>query len=153
LALEQLLLHPEQMALLVADPSRAMQAVEEGMRFAPLPWALPHRALRDVTRNGLTIRKDELAMVLIPSVNRDPAAWQRPNEFDITRPRQRNFSFGYGMHACPGSHLARMEMSIALQELTRRLERIELVDVLERDPVQKGETPIRMILNVKKRRD
>jgi len=150
LVLEQLLLHPDQMALLRDDPSRAMSAVEEGMRYAPLPWCLPHRALRDVSRRGLDLREGDLAMVMIPAVNRDPAHWDRPEVFDITRPRQRNFSFGYGMHACPGSHLARMEMSIALTELVRRLERIDLLDIPERDPVQKGEAPVRMILRVKK---
>lgn len=152
LVLEQLLLHPDQMDRLRANPSLVMNAVEEGMRIAPLPWCLPHRALRDVTRNGLTVKEGELAMVMIPAVNRDPAHWQRPDMFDITRPRQRNFSFGYGMHACPGSHLARMEMSIALAELIRRLEVIELVDIPERDPVQKGEAPVRMILKMKKRK-
>lgn len=152
LILEQVLLHPEQMALIVQDPGLARQAVDEGMRVAPLPWALPHRAVMDVTHNGLDIRKGDKAMVLIPAVNRDPTEWDRPDVFDITRPRQRNFSFGYGMHSCLGAHLARMEMTIALQEILRRFDHITLVDVPERDVVQKGGAPKRMILNVRKRR-
>lgn len=151
LILEQLLKHPDQMALLREEPDRAMAAVEEGMRIAPLPWALPHRALRDVTHKGLTVKQGDLAMVMIPAVNRDPEKWDRPDEFDIMRPRQRNFSFGYGMHACPGSHLARMEMSLALTGLIDRLERIDLISVPKRDPVQKGETPVEMKLRVRKR--
>lgn len=150
LILEQLLRHPDQMAQLRADPGLAMGAVEEGMRFAPLPWALPHRALRDVTHKGLDIRKGDLAMVMIPAVNRDPAAWDRPHEFDITRPRQRNFSFGYGMHSCPGSHLARMEMAVALQALMAQLDDIQIAEIAARDPIQKGAAPTEFYLNVKK---
>lgn len=151
LVLLTLIQHPEQMAKLVAAPDLAARAMEEGMRFAPLPWCLPHRALRDVTHKGLNVKKGDLAMVMIPAVNRDPAVIERPDEFDITRPRTRNFSFGYGMHSCPGTQLARMEMTIALQEFVTQVEVIDLVEAPQRDPVQKGETPTKMVLRIRKR--
>ena len=150
LILEQLLLHADQFATLRADPSRAMDAVNEGMRMAPLPWALPHRALMDRTLAGAPIKAGQLMMVLIPAVNRDPAHWSDPDAFDITRPRQRNFSFGYGMHSCPGAQLARMEMAIALETLLERVTDITLIDIPTRDPVQKGAAPTQMQLSITK---
>ncbi len=89
-------------------------------------------------------------MVLIPAVNRDPAHWSDPDAFDITRPRQRNFSFGYGMHSCPGAQLARMEMAIALETLIERVTDITLIEIPTRDPVQKGAAPTRMQLSITK---
>ncbi len=146
-----LLKHPEQMAALRADPSLSIRAVDEAMRISPLPWALPHRATHDSTWKDISFKEGDLAMVLIPAVNRDPSVYERPNDFDITRPRQRNYSFGYGMHSCPGSQLARMEMSLALEGLLGRLDEIQLIEEPKRDPVQKGEAPIEMRLRIRKR--
>jgi cytochrome P450 len=120
-----LLAHPEQFSLLQNDPSLATAAVEEGMRYAPLPFTLPHAALRNHNYRGIDFKKGDLAMILVPTANRDPALIDKPNDFDITRMRAgsgaRHFSFGYDPHFCTGAQLARIEMSTALETLAQRI--------------------------------
>lgn len=127
LILLALLQHPAEWAKLVADPKLALRAVDEGMRYAPLPWAIPHAATADIVWRGIAFRKGDVAYALVPAANRDPAALSDPHRFDITRDRARHFAFGYGMHACPGSQLARMEMSAALRKLAEQAPDIRLV--------------------------
>ena len=59
--------------------------------------------------------------VILPAANRDPAAFDRPDSFDITRATRTHAAFGYGPHICIGQHLARLEMSTALNALLDRL--------------------------------
>ena len=109
---------------------------------------LPHSAVRDVHYRGIDIAEGERVDVLVPAVNRDPAAVERPHEFDITRPRVRNFSFGQGAHVCPAATLARVEMSIALERLVQRIGSMRLVDVPEVSIVGKGRVPESLLVGV-----
>lgn len=152
LILRALLLHPGEMAKLRADPGLALRAVDEGMRFAPLPWAIPHAALHDITYKGIEFKAGDLAYCLVPAANRDPDKVDHPNRFDITRERVRNFSFGSGMHACPGAQLARMEMSIALQVLVARLDEMSLVGDPDWGPQQTERGLVSLTLKVRKAR-
>ena len=140
LILHALIANPDQMAKLRADPKLALRAVDEGMRFAPLPWAIPHAAVRDVELGGATLKEGDLAFTLIPAANRDPAVVPDADRFDITRDRVRHFSFGAGMHACPGAQLARMEMAAALSALVQAFEDIRLVDPPVWDAGNEGRT-------------
>lgn len=150
LTLLALLDHPDQLARLAADPSLAIGAVDEGMRFAPLPWAIPHEALHNIEYRGVEIQQGELVSVLIPALNRDPAVIADPHTFDIGR-RARNFSFGHGAHACPAAQLARIEMAIALEHLVRRVEIGALVERPPIDPVGQGRTPPHLRVEIRKR--
>jgi len=145
-----LLRHPDQLALLQNDPSLAAGTVDEGMRFAPLPWALPHAALHDYEYKGIHFQKGDLVFVLVPAVNRDPAVMENPHTFDITRQRVRHFSFGYGAHFCTGAQLARIEMKIALETLTQRIKSFRLVQEPPLKPVTKGETPLELLVEIEK---
>ena len=127
LILLALLEHPSEWAKLVADPKLALRAVDEGMRYAPLPWAIPHAATGDFSWRGIAFKEGDIAYALVPAANRDPAVMTDPHRFDITRDRARHFAFGYGMHACPGSQLARMEMSAALRKLAEHAKGLRLV--------------------------
>ncbi|MEM7113007.1 MAG: cytochrome P450 [Chloroflexota bacterium] len=151
LTLYELLNHPDQFALLQNDPSLAAAAVEEGMRYAPLPFALPHAALRDHEYRGISLKEGDIALIFVPATNRDPAAMENPNVFDITRKRARHFSFGYGPHFCTGAQLARMEMTIALETLVKRIRSWRLVAEPPRDPVTKGHTPQELLIEIEKR--
>lgn len=140
LILNALLQHADQLELLRNNPGLSMNAVDEGMRYAPLPWAIPHEATRGFDYRGIRFEPGDLAFVLIPAANRDPASLQEPNRFDITRGRVRHFSFGHGMHVCPGLRLARMEMSIALQQLVNRLDYMRLDQAPQWEPGQTDRT-------------
>ena len=61
----------------------------------------------------------------LTAANRDPPATERPDEFIIDRASARHFAFGAGMHSCPGTHLAKMEMSMALLGLLETREDIQ----------------------------
>lgn len=87
------------------------------MRYAPLPWLLPHTAVHDVHYKGIGFAEGDTVLVLLPATNRDPTVMAEPHRFDISRPRVRNFSFGQGARACPAAQPALIEMAIALERL------------------------------------
>ena len=150
LILNALIDHPDQFAKLRDDPKLALRTVDEGMRFAPLPWVLPHSATRDFTYRDIDFKIGDIAFVMVPAANRDPAVTTDANKFDITRDRVRHFAFGSGMHGCPGAQLARMEMSIALQALAQRFKSIERADAPKWEPGNVGRTLDELRLVVRK---
>lgn len=151
LIVNMLLTHPAQLQLLRDNPDLALRAVDEGMRIAPLPWVIPHRATRDLTYKGIEFAEGDDVYVMIPAANRDPDVIERPDEFDITRDRIIHFAFGAGMHSCPGSQLAKMEMAMALQALVAQLPVLERAGAPEWEPGQTDRTlrrlPIRIVKN------
>lgn len=151
LILHALFQAPSEFAKLSEKPSLALRAVDECMRFAPLPWTLPHKAVRDLTYKGINFQTGDIALVHIPAANRDPSVIENPNTLDITRDRVRSFSFGSGMHACPGAQLARMEMSIALETLFSQAKTIKLQHQPEAfEPIRKGASPKSLIVHLVK---
>ena len=154
LILYELLKHPDQFTLLQNHPGLAAATVEEGMRYAPLPFTLPHAALRDHEYRGIRFKQGDLALVLVPAANRDPRVIDNPQVFDINRMQKggsaRHFSFGYGPHFCTGAQLARIEMSIALEALARRIRSWQLLEEPPRDPVTKGSTPTQLLVEIEK---
>ena len=150
LIMNALLNNPEQFAMLRNDPKLALRAVDEGMRFAPLPWVLPHAAVRDFTYKGIHFNTGDTVFVMVPAANRDPSVVSNPDAFDITRNRVRHFAFGAGMHGCPGAQLARMEMSIALQKLAERLSHIRPAGPPEWETGNVDRTLTRLPLHVRK---
>lgn len=119
--------NPEQRAALVADPTLVPKAVEEILRIeaAVIPG---RRATRDVELGGVQIAKDDQLILMLCGANRDPEQFTDPGALDITRTPNRHLSFGAGVHRCLGSHLGRIELTIALEELHRRIPDYALVD-------------------------
>jgi cytochrome P450 len=116
-----LLLHPEQLARLRAEPELVGSAVEEVLRYyGPVQSTKPAYAREDVTIHGVTIPKGATVMPLLGAANHDPAVFERPEAFDITRTPNRHLGFGQGIHYCLGAPLARMETRIALRTLLER---------------------------------
>jgi len=113
--------HPDQRAMLVRDPQRIAEAVEEVLRFDTSTHMLARVLTRDVDLHGKTIQKGERVIILIGSGNRDERVFERADQFDITRPAQQNLSFGFGTHVCLGASLARLEGRIALEEILARM--------------------------------
>jgi hypothetical protein len=122
----QLLLHPDELSKLRADPSLISRAVEECLRFdgpIPLTLRIPHE---DVAFGDKVIPKDASVMVLLAAANRDPARFPEPERFDITRDPNPHIAFGGGTHLCLGTHLARMESRAAIGGLIRRFPQLAL---------------------------
>lgn len=113
-----LLEHPEQLKRLRAEPELWPNAVEEILRFASPVQRTARVAREDAEIEGFAIRRGTVVSLLLAGANRDPEVFARPDEFDVARPEaKKNVSFGFGIHACIGAALARMEGAVALQTL------------------------------------
>ncbi|MFJ9691723.1 cytochrome P450 [Kitasatospora sp. NPDC101183] len=132
-----LLTHPEQLAKLRTRPEALPQALEELLRFIPFRQGvgIARVALEDVEVGGVLIRAGEPVHVSYLTANRDPAAYDDPDVLDLDRTEGPvNMTFGHGQHRCLGSHLALMELQVAIGTLLRRFPRLRLaVDPSELD--------------------
>ncbi len=125
--------HPDQWELVRDDPARIPAAVEEILRYYPPSQYQGRYAPHDVTRHGVTIPAGMPVILVTGAATRDPRAFDDPDRFDITRAPSLSLGFGYGIHSCLGAALARMESRVAIEELTRRFPRYEVItDRLER---------------------
>jgi cytochrome P450 len=117
-----LLNHPDQLALLQAEPERIPAAVEEFLRWASPVYHFRRTATRDVEIHGRTVRAGDKVAVWFASANRDESIFADPHRFDVTRTRVDHVTFGKGgPHFCLGNQLARMEIRIMFEELIPRL--------------------------------
>jgi cytochrome P450 len=113
--------HPDERDRLVQDPSRLPAAIEELMRFES-PVHLGHRWVADdIEIEGRRLEAGTKVMVVWASANLDPASIGDPLTVDLERTECRHVSFASGFHRCLGSHLARLELRVALEELHRRI--------------------------------
>ncbi|WP_330255019.1 cytochrome P450 [Nocardia sp. NBC_00565] len=131
----ELLSNPEQLALLLDDPSLLPNAVEEANRTtAPIQFAF-REATDDTELAGTKIPKGAIIALHMAAANRDPRCFEDPDSFLITRPAVKNLSFGYGIHYCLGAHLAGQEVRAAVGRLLPHLGKLELAGApLERNP-------------------
>jgi cytochrome P450 len=115
-----LLRHPAQWAALREEPHRVAAVVEETLRYDP-PVQLTSRIAADtMTIGDTTVAKGDVMLLLLAAANHDPAAVDRPDEFDPDRETIRHLGFGKGVHFCLGAPLARLEAAVALSKLTAR---------------------------------
>jgi len=121
-----LLRNRAQFEKLSSDPSLAKSATEEVLRYdAPVQLTL-RVAHEDLEFGDFAMPKGDMAILLLAAANRDPAAFDDPETFDITRDDPRHLSFSSGIHFCLGASLARLEGQVALATLARRLPTLEL---------------------------
>ena len=122
-----LLTHPDQLALLRAQPHRLPDAIEELLRFnGPLQVATFRLTAEPVEVGEVTIPAGEIVVPGLLAANRDPACTAQPDALDITRTDTPHLSFGHGIHHCLGAPLARLEGRIALGALLARFPRLRL---------------------------
>jgi cytochrome P450 len=113
--------HPEQRDRLVDDPSLIPCAVEELLRWeTPVP-GVPRVVAEDVELSGQRLEAGERCTVLIGSANIDESEFPEPDRVDFERPANRHLAFGGGVHRCLGSHLARLELRVALETIHERI--------------------------------
>ena len=119
---------PEIPELLRSRPEVIPAAIEELLRLDG-PFAFIARtAMRDTDIGGRRIKEGDKVLLSWTSANRDEAEFPNANVFDFERVSNRHVAFGAGPHRCAGSHLARMNLRIALEEIVRRLDDIGIQD-------------------------
>jgi cytochrome P450 len=125
-AILAMLRHPWQWAALGNDARRAGAVVEETLRYDPPVQLVGRIAADDMTIADCTVPKGDTMMLLLGAAQHDPAANERPDEFDPDRESIRHLAFGHGPHFCLGAPLARLEATIALSAVTARFPRARL---------------------------
>lgn len=123
--------HPDQLRSLRSDPSLLPTAVDEILRWTTPSPSKRRTATRDTKLAGRDIAAGDKVLIWEGSANRDEAAFDRPTEFDLTRSPNPHLGFGHGVHYCLGAHLAKLEISVCLQELLAEFTAFELTGPLE----------------------
>ncbi|MEV7967949.1 cytochrome P450 [Sphaerisporangium sp. NPDC088356] len=112
---------------LVAEPALLPTAMEEFLRaYAPVTMA--RLVKEDMHWNGVDMKADDWILLSFPAANRDPAQFDAAGEVVIDREVNRHAAFGLGIHRCVGSHLARMELRVALEVWLERIPNFSLDD-------------------------
>lgn len=113
--------NPAQRRRIVDDPTGIPSAIEELLRWETPVTGLPRLCTRDVEVGGVEIKQGEMVTFLIGAANTDDAEFEAAQTVDLGREANRHVAFGAGPHRCLGSHLARMELRVALEEWHRRI--------------------------------
>jgi cytochrome P450 len=117
--------HSEDRARLREDPEVLPFAIEEFLRFYA-PVTMARLAANDTEIGGCPVAERDWVLLPFPAANRDPEAFERADEFVIDRQRNRHVAFGLGIHRCLGSNLARLELTVAVDEWMKRIPEFEL---------------------------
>jgi cytochrome P450 len=112
---------PQLLARMLEDEGLLSAAIEETVRLNPPFQAFHRTTTEEVQVGGASIPADATVRLCYGSANRDPAAYERPDEFDPERPPVPHLGFGVGRHLCAGAPLARLEMKTAVRILMGRL--------------------------------
>ena len=125
-ALLALLQRPALLEAVRADRQLLRGAVEESVRWMPTNPMFSRFVAEDVEFHGTHLPKGAVIHLGLGAASRDPARWDRPDDFDPGRPPKPALGFGGGPHICLGMHLARTEMFIAIDALLDRLPNLRL---------------------------
>jgi cytochrome P450 len=119
--------NPDQWQLLRDEPLRLPAAVEEVLRISHPVWHFRRTARAATELHGQRIEGGDKVVVWYAAANHDPDVFPDPHRFDISREPNEHATFGrVGPHFCLGAHLARLELTVLLEELVPRVESIEL---------------------------
>ncbi|GAB3709227.1 cytochrome P450 [Mariniluteicoccus flavus] len=114
---------------LCADPSLIANAVEECLRYAGSVAAWRRLVTHDTELAGVRLAAGDKLLIVQASANHDERHFENPDEVDVRRETASDhLTFGYGAHQCLGKNLARMEMQVFVEELTRRLPHLRLAE-------------------------
>lgn len=110
---------------LVREPGLMPTAVEELLR-AYSPVTMAREVMKETSIAGCPIKAGKMVLLSFPAANRDPAVFPDADKVVIDRKENRHAAFGLGIHRCVGSNLARMEMTVALEEWLKRIPEFRL---------------------------
>ena len=116
-----LVAHPEQRRAIVEDPSIIPAAIEELLRWETPVMGVVRVATEDTELSGCPIARGQSVMILLGSVNTDEADVPDADVVRFDREVNRHVAFGGGVHRCLGSHLARLELRVAMRQWHRRI--------------------------------
>jgi len=108
--------HPSHRRSLADDPSLIPSAIEEMLRWESPVSGVARITTQDTELGGCPIEKGTTVSVMLGSANTDDKVWPEVDTIDFHRPANKHLAFGGGAHRCLGSHLARMELRVALEE-------------------------------------
>ncbi len=120
--LKALMEHPDQLDIVRRDPKSVPGAIEEIVRWTTPSIYKRRTATQDVAFKGHRIKAGDKVTFWEMSANRDERVFADPFKFDVRRMPNPHLGFGYGVHVCLGSMLARLELKIALEELLARID-------------------------------
>ncbi|OBI37579.1 cytochrome [Mycobacterium sp. E1386] len=123
--------HPEQLRALRADLDALPTAVEEIVRWTSPSPSKRRTATRGATLGGQPIEAGQKIQIWEGSANRDPAVFERADEFDVARKPNPHLGFGQGVHYCLGANLARLELRVLYEELFSRFGGVRVVRPVE----------------------
>lgn len=120
--------HPQDRQAIIDDPSLLDSAVEEFIRVFPPVVALGRTCTRDVEVSGTQMKEGDFVMLVYGAASRDPRVVEDPQKIDIFRESVIHSTFGVGPHRCIGSHLARIELKVFIEEWLRRIPSFSVKD-------------------------
>ncbi len=123
--------HPDRRAMIVARPELIDGAVEDLLRHETPVMMVARVVKQDFELGGMQMRKGDGLTPLIGAANHDEHEFTDPDEVDFERSGNRHLAFGAGPHRCLGSHLARMELRVALDEFHKRIPEYRLAEGTE----------------------
>jgi len=129
----RLALHPAERRRLADDPSVIPHAVEEMLRWETPVTAVVRVTTQDTELSGCPIAADQVVSVMLGAANTDERAWDKAESVDIDRRVNKHLAFGGGVHRCLGSHLARMELRVVLEEWHARIPEYRIPEGVELD--------------------
>lgn len=128
-ALKLLLSKPDVWAKLCQQPALIPNAVEECLRHSGSVVSWRRQVTQDTLFNGHQLKKGDKLFLVSAAANHDPAHFENADDFDLYRDNAvEHLTFGYGAHQCMGKNIGRMEMCIFIEELTRRIPDLHLVE-------------------------
>jgi cytochrome P450 len=149
ITLHTLLERPEWLGRVRQDPALLRDAVEESVRWMPTDPVFARFAARDTVLRGFELPLGSVIHLCLASANRDPARWERPDDFDPARPLRSHLGFGSGPHVCLGMHVARAEIFTAVQMVLTRFPNLRFDPAVERGRItgmyERGVTAVPVI--------
>jgi len=128
-ALYHLLSHPLELARVRDDRGLIPNAIEESLRLEPAAAVIDRYSTKPVDFGGAQIGERDQVTLSLAAANRDPAFFERPDEYDVTRESARHHvAFAHGPHVCVGMHLARLEARTAVTRVLDRLPGLRLTE-------------------------